>query len=64
MVRSELLQSWEAAKIAAKSFTCSVILVISTVEQLSTFGSCQTAGSPSHNLDASPKVTQIFNLLL
>ena len=40
-----------------------MILVISTVEQLSTFGSCQTAESPSHNLDVSPKEkTQCYYL--
>ena len=30
--------------------------MISTVEQFSTFGSCHTAGSPTHNLEASPTV--------
>ena len=55
-VRSELLGFWKAAKINLKLFTSSLILVISTVEQFSTFGSCHIAGSPSHNLDARPKI--------
>ena len=58
--RSELLGLWEASNIANNSSTASVILVISTVEQFSTFGASQTAGSPSHDLDASPKT--IINL--
>lgn len=53
-VRSELLEFCEAVKIAFKLLTSSLILMISTVEHSSTFGACQTAGSPSHNLDASP----------
>ena len=62
-VRSELLGFRDAEKIANKSLTSSLILVISTVEQFSTFGARQTAGSPSHNLDASPTITK-FNLSL
>ena len=60
IVRSELLGLWEASNIANNLLTSSVILMISTVEQFSTFGACQTAGSPSHNLDASPII--IINL--
>ena len=56
IVRSKLLGFWEASNIANNLLTFSVILVISTVEQFSTFGAYQTAGSPSHNLDASPKI--------
>ena len=47
-----------------KLLTSSLVLVISIVEQFSTFGSCQTAGSPSHNLDASPKILTELNLAL
>ena len=46
IVRSELLVFWIASKIATKFSTSSLILVISTVEQSSTFGMIQTAGSP------------------
>ena len=60
IVRFELLGFWEASNIANNPLTASVILTISTVEQFSTFGTCQTAGSPSHNLDASPKT--VINL--
>ena len=62
-VRSELLGFWKAAKIAIKLLTSSLILVISTVEQFSTFGSSHIAGSPSHNLDASPKIIIELNLV-
>ena len=60
IVRSELLEFWVASKIAIKFSTSSLILVISTVEQFSTFGSCHTAGSPSHNLEASPKILSLY----
>ena len=62
-VRFELLGFWEASNIANNSSTFSEILVISTVEQFSTFGARQTAGSPSHNLDASPIII-ILNLIV
>ena len=63
IVRFELLGLWKASNIANNSSTFSVILVISTVEQFSTFGACQTAGSPSHDLDASPIII-IINLIV
>ena len=56
----ELVRFWIASTIA---ITSSLILVISTVEQFSTSGSCQTAGSPSHNLDTFPKVIKESNLV-
>ena len=62
IVRSELLGHWEASNIANNLLTFSVILVISIVEQFSTFGASHTAGSPSHDLDASPKT--IMNLIV
>ena len=62
IVRFELLGLWEASNIANNSSIFSEILMISTVEQFSTFGPCQTAGSPSHNLDASPII--IINLIV
>ena len=55
-VRSEFLEIREAKKIFINILTSLLILVISTVEQFSTFGSCHTAGFPSHNLEASPTV--------
>ena len=55
-VRSELLRFLETAKIAFKLLTSSQLLVISTVEKLSTFGGCHIAGLPSHNLVTSPKI--------
>ena len=56
IVRSELLGFLEAAKIAFKLLTSSLILVISTVEQLSTFGGRHITGLPSHNLVTSPTI--------
>ena len=65
IVRSELLGFCAAVKVAFKFSTSSLILVISIVEHSSTFGGCQSAGSPSHNLVASPKCKKLdFNLLV
>ena len=53
-VRSELLVFWIFSKFLINICISSLILVISTVEQFSTFGLFHTAGLPLHNLEASP----------